>query len=56
MCRLFMWHKHCRFLCLDMESDMTKEHIEKLLKAGGNVLLMTKKGIDDMALTVIFLR
>ncbi|XVE80864.1 hypothetical protein DITRI_Ditri15bG0015100 [Diplodiscus trichospermus] len=31
------------------ESDMTKERIEKLLKAGANVVLTTK-GIDDMAL------
>ncbi|XP_024032772.1 T-complex protein 1 subunit alpha [Morus notabilis] len=31
------------------EVDMTKERIEKLLKAGANVVLTTK-GIDDMAL------
>ncbi|XWS09444.1 hypothetical protein CRYUN_Cryun40dG0085100 [Craigia yunnanensis] len=31
------------------EADMTKECIEKLLKAGANVVLTTK-GIDDMAL------
>ncbi|XP_022144491.1 T-complex protein 1 subunit alpha [Momordica charantia] len=31
------------------ESDMMKERIEKLLKAGANVVLTTK-GIDDMAL------
>lgn len=31
------------------EADMTKERIEKLLKAGANVVLTTK-GIDDMAL------
>ncbi|XP_027112964.1 T-complex protein 1 subunit alpha [Coffea eugenioides] len=31
------------------EADMTKERIEKLLKAGANVVL-TAKGIDDMAL------
>ncbi|XP_031114012.1 T-complex protein 1 subunit alpha [Ipomoea triloba] len=31
------------------EADMTKERIEKLLKAGANVIL-TSKGIDDMAL------
>ncbi|XP_043697452.1 T-complex protein 1 subunit alpha-like [Telopea speciosissima] len=31
------------------EADMTKERIEKLLKAGANVVL-TSKGIDDMAL------
>ena len=30
---------------------MTKERIEKLLKAGANVILTTK-GIDDMALKV----
>ena len=30
---------------------MTKERIEKLLKAGANVVLTTK-GIDDMALKV----
>lgn len=32
---------------------MTKERIEKLLKAGANVVL-TAKGIDDMALKVRF--
>ncbi|GAB2223777.1 hypothetical protein Drorol1_Dr00004517, partial [Drosera rotundifolia] len=31
------------------EADMTKERIDKLLKAGANVIL-TAKGIDDMAL------
>ncbi|KAH6823568.1 T-complex protein 1 alpha subunit [Perilla frutescens var. hirtella] len=31
------------------ESDVTKERIQKLLKAGANVILTTK-GIDDMAL------
>ncbi|VFQ75766.1 unnamed protein product [Cuscuta campestris] len=31
------------------EADMTKERIEKLLKAGANVIL-TSRGIDDMAL------
>ncbi|EOX96357.1 hypothetical protein QUC31_005526 [Theobroma cacao] len=31
------------------EADMTKERIEKLLRAGANVVLTTK-GIDDMAL------
>ncbi|XXG77866.1 hypothetical protein AAC387_Pa08g1933 [Persea americana] len=31
------------------EADITKERIEKLLKAGANVILTTK-GIDDMAL------
>lgn len=31
------------------EADMTKERIQKLLKAGANVVLTTK-GIDDMAL------
>ncbi|KAG8391585.1 hypothetical protein BUALT_Bualt01G0202800 [Buddleja alternifolia] len=31
------------------EADMTKERIEKILKAGANVILTTK-GIDDMAL------
>ncbi|KAF2303516.1 hypothetical protein GH714_018914 [Hevea brasiliensis] len=35
------------------EADMTKERIEKLLKAGANVVLTTK-GIDDMALKVSF--
>lgn len=30
---------------------MTKERIQKLLKAGANVILTTK-GIDDMALKV----
>ncbi|XP_065851765.1 T-complex protein 1 subunit alpha isoform X1 [Euphorbia lathyris] len=33
----------------EREADMTKERIEKLLKAGANVVLTTK-GIDDMAL------
>ena len=33
------------------ESDVTKERIQKLLKAGANVILTTK-GIDDMALKV----
>lgn len=33
---------------------MTKERIEKLLKAGANVILTTK-GIDDMALKARFL-
>ena len=32
---------------------MTKERIEKLLKAGANVILTTK-GIDDMALKASF--
>ena len=36
---------------LHREADMTKERIEKLLKAGANVVLTTK-GIDDMALKV----
>ncbi|KAK9273257.1 hypothetical protein L1049_018064 [Liquidambar formosana] len=36
------------------EADMTKERIEKLLKAGANVVL-TSKGIDDMALKASFL-
>ncbi|KAE9610381.1 putative T-complex protein 1, alpha subunit [Lupinus albus] len=36
-------------LDLHREADMTKERIEKLLKAGANVVLTTK-GIDDMAL------
>ncbi|GER31206.1 T-complex protein 1 alpha subunit [Striga asiatica] len=36
------------------EADMTKERIEKLLKAGANVVLTTK-GIDDMALKACFL-
>lgn len=35
------------------EADMTKERIEKILKAGANVVLTTK-GIDDMALKAIF--
>ncbi|KAE8663103.1 T-complex protein 1 subunit alpha [Hibiscus syriacus] len=34
---------------LQREADMTKERIDKLLKAGANVVLTTK-GIDDMAL------
>lgn len=33
------------------EADQTKERIEKILKAGANVILTTK-GIDDMALKV----
>ncbi|KAK4476430.1 hypothetical protein RD792_015583 [Penstemon davidsonii] len=38
------------------EADMTKERIEKILKAGANVVLTTK-GIDDMALkaSILFL-
>ncbi|KAG5565453.1 hypothetical protein RHGRI_001369 [Rhododendron griersonianum] len=36
------------------EADMTKERIEKLLKAGANVVLTTK-GIDDMALKATIL-
>ncbi|RVW15215.1 T-complex protein 1 subunit alpha [Vitis vinifera] len=36
-----------------LEADMTKERIEKLLKAGANVVLTTK-GIDDMALKASF--
>ena len=35
------------------ESDITKERIEKILKAGANVVLTTK-GIDDMSLKVCF--
>ncbi|KAG8363412.1 hypothetical protein BUALT_Bualt19G0019700 [Buddleja alternifolia] len=35
------------------EADMTKERIEKILKAGANVVLTTK-GIDDMALKASF--
>ncbi|KAI5072135.1 hypothetical protein GOP47_0012241 [Adiantum capillus-veneris] len=33
----------------ERESDITKERIEKILKAGANVIL-TSKGIDDMSL------
>jgi hypothetical protein len=33
------------------EADITKEQIEKVLKAGANVILTTK-GIDDMTLKV----
>jgi len=41
--------------CFFREADITKERIEKMLKAGANVILTTK-GIDDMALKVcIFL-
>ncbi|KAL9252572.1 T-complex protein 1 subunit alpha-like protein, partial [Drosera capensis] len=36
------------------EADMTKERIDKLLKAGANVILTTK-GIDDMALKASFM-
>jgi hypothetical protein len=35
------------------ESDITKERIEKVLKAGANVVFTTK-GIDDMSLKVLF--
>jgi chaperonin GroEL (HSP60 family) len=42
------------FLALFLrESDITKERIEKILKAGANVVLTTK-GIDDMSLKVCF--
>lgn len=37
--------------CFCREADITKERIEKMLKAGANVILTTK-GIDDMALKV----
>ena len=37
--------------CILREADVAKERIEKLLKAGANVVLTTK-GIDDMALKV----
>lgn len=40
----------CNLLCC-READITKERIEKMLKAGANVILTTK-GIDDMALKV----
>ncbi len=33
----------------DRESDITKERIQKILRAGANVVLTTK-GIDDMSL------
>ncbi|GJN23949.1 hypothetical protein PR202_gb11649 [Eleusine coracana subsp. coracana] len=36
-------------LSIGRESDITKERIEKILKAGANVVLTTK-GIDDMSL------
>ncbi|MQM05746.1 hypothetical protein Taro_038560 [Colocasia esculenta] len=35
------------------EADMTKERIEKILKAGANVVL-TSKGIDDMSLKACY--
>ncbi|CAI7861064.1 unnamed protein product, partial [Closterium sp. NIES-53] len=35
----------------ERESDITKERIQKMLKAGANVILTTK-GIDDMSLKV----
>jgi chaperonin GroEL (HSP60 family) len=38
------------FFC--RESDITKERIEKVLKAGANVVFTTK-GIDDMSLKVL---
>lgn len=37
------------FLASCRESDITKERIERVLKAGANVVLTTK-GIDDMSL------
>ncbi|XP_038982489.1 T-complex protein 1 subunit alpha [Phoenix dactylifera] len=37
----------------EREADITKERIEKILKAGANVVLTTK-GIDDMALKALF--
>ncbi|KAJ6850516.1 putative T-complex protein 1 subunit alpha [Iris pallida] len=37
------------------EADITKERIERILKAGANVILTTK-GIDDMALKALFRR
>lgn len=46
---LFNW----LYACPNREADMTKERIEKLLKAGANVVLTTK-GIDDMALKASF--
>ena len=46
VCMHFM---HCVEPC--RESDITKERIQKLLKAGANVILTTK-GIDDMSLKV----
>jgi hypothetical protein len=45
---MFTTHGSCR------EADITKERIEKMLKAGANVILTTK-GIDDMALKVCIL-
>ena len=36
----------------ERESDITRERIEKILAAGANVVLTTK-GIDDMALKVL---
>jgi chaperonin GroEL (HSP60 family) len=39
------------FMGCNREADITKERIEKVLKAGANVILTTK-GIDDMALKV----
>jgi chaperonin GroEL (HSP60 family) len=41
------------FLFFRRESDITKERIEKVLKAGANVVFTTK-GIDDMSLKVLF--
>jgi hypothetical protein len=38
-----------KFLVSCRESDITKERIERVLKAGANVVLTTK-GIDDMSL------
>lgn len=50
LCQYTYW----LFILFYRESDVTKERIEKLLKAGANVILTTK-GIDDMALKVLFL-
>lgn len=43
-----------KLYCFFRELDITKERIEKMLKAGAN-LILTTKGIDDMALKVCIL-
>lgn len=48
-----MWCEYTKWTSVYREADMTKERIEKLLKAGANVVLTTK-GIDDMALKASF--
>ncbi len=54
MCMLLhfsLFYKVFWMLTCHREADITKEQIEKVLKAGANVILTTK-GIDDMTLKV----